>query len=292
MIRLIGYIFITITLMSCQDSEQNRIARLVNEWNGKIISFPDSICLTSYRDDTVITKYVRERSSYTILNYVDTIGCVSCRLQLLRWKDMMKELDSIYPSKVNCLMVFYPKGKNKLIKHLRNNQFDYFVCIDKKDTINKMNKFINEEHFCTFLLNKDDKIMAIGNPILNPNIKKLYYDIVSGKEIIPRSNSQSLTSVSLSKDDINLGEFLWKKEQEVEVTLSNIGKNPLVINDVVTSCGCMVAEFDRQPVSQKQSINTKIVYKAEHPKHFDKTITIYCNTKDSPFKLKVTGNAM
>ena len=59
MIRLIGYIFITITLMSCQDSEQNRIARLVNEWNGKIISFPDSICLTSYRDDTVITKYVR-----------------------------------------------------------------------------------------------------------------------------------------------------------------------------------------------------------------------------------------
>ena len=75
------------------------------------------------------------------------------------------------------------------------------------------------------------------------------------------------------------------------VALSNIGKNPLVINDVVTSCGCMVTEFDDKPIEQHKSTNIKVVYKAEHPEHFDKTITIYCNAKDSPFKLKVTGNA-
>ena len=145
MTRLVSLILIAILLLSCKESEQDRIARFVNEWNGRIIQFPDSICLTSYTSDTVMTKYTREQSSYTILNYVDTIGCISCRLQLPRWKVMMEELDSLYPNRVNCLMVFNPKGKRKLIKHLRNNQFNYFVYIDEKDTLNIMNKFLDEE---------------------------------------------------------------------------------------------------------------------------------------------------
>ena len=108
MTRLVRLIFIAILLLSCKESKQNRIARLVNEWNGKIIQFPDSMCLTSYRNDTAIVKYIREQTPYTILNYVDTIGCVSCMLQLPRWKTMMEELDSLYPNKVTCLMVFNP----------------------------------------------------------------------------------------------------------------------------------------------------------------------------------------
>ena len=37
MTRLVRLIFIAILLLSCKESKQNRIARLVNEWNGKII---------------------------------------------------------------------------------------------------------------------------------------------------------------------------------------------------------------------------------------------------------------
>ena len=70
----------------------------------------------------------------------------------------MEELDSLYPTRVTCLMVFNPKGKRKLIKHLKNNQFNYFVYIDERDTLNRMNKFLNEEDFGTFLLDKNDKI--------------------------------------------------------------------------------------------------------------------------------------
>ena len=50
MTRLVSLMLIAILLLSCKESEQNRIARLVNEWNGKTIQFPDSICLTSYAE--------------------------------------------------------------------------------------------------------------------------------------------------------------------------------------------------------------------------------------------------
>lgn len=291
MTRLVRLIFIAILLLSCKESKQNRIARLVNEWNGKIIQFPDSMCLTSYRNDTAIVKYIREQTPYTILNYVDTIGCVSCRLQLPRWKTMMEELDSLYPNKVTCLMVFNPQGKRKLIKHLRNNQFNYFVYIDEMDTFNRMNKFLNEEDFGTFLLDKNDKIVAIGNPVLKPRVRDLYFHIISGKMVVSSVDKEALTVVSLLKDKVDLGDFSWNKEREAEFVISNVGKLPLVINDVITSCGCTKVDYTKKPILSGENIILKIKYKAEQPEHFNKTITVYCNAEGSPLHLKISGNA-
>lgn len=289
MMRLIGFIVITILLVSCKESEQDKVARLVSEWSGKIIHFPDSICLRSYRNDTVITKYARENFTYTILNYVDTMGCVSCRLQLPRWKEMMNELDSIYPNKVNCLMVFNPQGKNSLIRQIKNNQFDYFVFIDEKDTLNKMNNFLSEENFTTFLLDKDNRIIAIGNPVLSPRVRELFFNIISEKN--PLRTKQLFTTVSLSRNRVNLGNFSWKLRKNVEIQITNIGELPLVISDVVTSCGCTKVEYVKTPVPPGKSTILNIVYQAEHPEYFDKTVTVYCNIENSYLQVKVRGNA-
>lgn len=289
MMRLIGFIVITILLVSCKESEQDKVARLVSEWSGKIIQFPDSICLRSYRNDTVITKYARENFTYTILNYVDTMGCVSCRLQLPRWKEMMNELDSIYPNKVNCLMVFNPQGKNSLIRQIKNNQFDYFVFIDEKDTLNKMNNFLSEENFTTFLLDKDNRIIAIGNPVLSPRVRELFFNIISEKN--PLRTKQLFTTVSLSRNRVNLGNFSWKLRKNVEIQITNIGELPLVISDVVTSCGCTKVEYVKTPVPPGKSTILNIVYQAEHPEYFDKTVTVYCNIENSYLQVKVRGNA-
>ena len=35
----------------------------------------------------------------------------------------------------------------------------------------------------------------------------------------------------------------------------------------------------------------KVKYKADHLERFNKTITVHCNTEDSPLKLRITGNA-
>lgn len=291
MTRLIGCIFIVLMLVSCKESEQDRISRLVNEWNGKIVKFPDSICFTSYRNDTVMTKYTRDKTAYTILNYVDTIGCISCRLQLSRWKEMMKELDSICPNKVNCLMVFNPKEKNKLIKHIKHNEFNYFVYIDEENSLNSMNNFLSEENFCTFLLDEDDRIIAIGNPILRPSVRKLYFNIISGETAITPISSQHLTTVSLSNSNINFGNFSWKEKKNACISLTNKGDIPLVINDVISSCGCIKVEYNKSPVRPGKSITLNIIYQAEHPEYFDKTITIFCNIENSILQLKVSGNA-
>ncbi|WP_373726842.1 DUF1573 domain-containing protein, partial [Bacteroides heparinolyticus] len=35
----------------------------------------------------------------------------------------------------------------------------------------------------------------------------------------------------------------------------------------------------------------EVSYKAEHPEHFNKTITVYCNAEISPLVLQINGDA-
>ena len=37
--------------------------------------------------------------------------------------------------------------------------------------------------------------------------------------------------------------------------------------------------------------NLEVIYKAEHPEHFNKTITVYCNIESSPLVLKIMRDA-
>ena len=146
--------------------------------------------------------------------------------------------------------------------------------------------------FQTFLLDKDNKVMAIGNPVHNPKIKELYMKILLGEETAETNDDTNLmTEVSINSTSLSLGNFDWEKEQKVVFTLENTGNKPLVIDAVSTSCGCTKVEYDKEPVRPGFSITLYVAYKAEHPEHFNKTITVYCNTKASPLLLKIMGNA-
>ena len=58
--------------------------------------------------------------------------------------------------------------KERVVSLLRRVHFSYPVCIDEKDSFNLLNKFPKDNRFQTFLLDKNKKVVAIGNPINNP----------------------------------------------------------------------------------------------------------------------------
>jgi len=81
----------------------------------------------------------------------------------------------------------------------------YPVCFDEKDDFNRLNHFPGEMTFQTFLLDKDNKVVAIGNPVHNPKLKELYLKILTGgkaeKVEIP------MTEVSMDVASIDFGSF-------------------------------------------------------------------------------------
>lgn len=273
-----------------QRKRRKKLLRQVREWQGRTILFPDSMQLTSYRKDTVIIQYRNKPYPYTLLNYVDTTGCVSCRLQLQRWKSLIYEMQTDYPDKINVLMAFYSNQKQRFIKFLRNNEFESFVFMDDSDTLNKMNHFLQGEDFRTFLLDADNKVVAVGNPVLNPNIRNLYLSIISnGKTSV--NKKAPLAEVSFSTNKIDLGEFSYKTRQETEVEVTNVGANLLIINDVVSSCGCIGVDLEKKIVRVGETIIMKISYQGDAPELLNERLSVFCNTPTTPLNIRVIGNA-
>ncbi|MEY8687459.1 DUF1573 domain-containing protein [Bacteroides sp. AN502(2024)] len=283
-------VFLFICIFSCQNEKSIQAEKILKEWIDKEILFPESLKF-SIQGSERVPNFAIHDSEYKIVAYVDSMGCTSCKLHLSEWNNYITNIDSIYPNKVQFLFFFFPKNGRDIYFTLRMERFMYPICIDTLDVLNRINHFPSDMQYQTFLLDKNNKVVAIGNPVQNPRIKELYRTIISGKQYSSFLDNQPLTTVSLSSSQIEMGSFSWEKEQEVEFEICNTGKTPLVINDVITSCGCTTVEYSKEPVQPDMNLNLKIRYHAEHPEHFSKTISVYCNAEGSPFHLKISGNA-
>lgn len=275
---------------SCKKGSVDKIAYLVKEWKDKEMIYPNHTYFTVLGKDTIST-FFTHNNRYSILTYVDSVGCTSCKLQLRKWKLFILELNSLTNSTVPVYFFLYSKNKEEIVNILRYEQFDYPICIVENDSLNLLNHFPQDMSFQTFLLDKDNKVIAIGNPVLNPQIKDLYFNILLDKSGLKKVKQVPITKITISEQMINMGNFSWKDSQVKEVTIKNIGHSPLVIDEIIASCGCLAIEYNKKPVLPKDSTYVKIKYRAEYPEHFNKTITIYCNGEGAPLKLRIAGNA-
>lgn len=280
---LILYLLLAI---SCQESEKDKLSRLVQEWDGKEIRFPARSVFT-VQGDTV--DFDCSRSAYKVVMYTDSVGCISCKLQLDKWKMFMQEVDSLQKQGDDVSFIFYFNSKDtkELQYIMRQDDFKYPVCLDKHDELNKINKFPSETTFQTFLLNRDNKVIATGNPIHNPKVKELYLKLMIGGTV--STKKQVLTMAELNLNSVNFGVFPKTNKQEQIVEINNIGKELLVIQDVSTSCGCTKVEFERKPIFAGHKGVLKIIYEANESGHFRKTVDVFCNIASSPLQIVVIG---
>lgn len=282
-------ILISLFFVSCNDAKQKKLGTLIKEWEQRTILFPGNSVFTIQGKDTVASPIGR---GYKIVSYVDSIGCTNCKMRLHDWTEFIACLNTNIQPEVPFYFFFYPKDIKEMKYILKRENFAYPVCIDIGNTFYEMNKLPEEEAFRTFLLDADNKVIAIGNPIHNPKVQELYLKIIRGEKMKRKDESKIIkTEVDIDKTSISLGSFNWKEEQKRTFTLKNIGDELLVVENVNTSCGCTIVEYPNEPVCPGANIELHVIYKAEHPEHFNKTITVYCNAETSPIKLTIKGDA-
>lgn len=273
-------------LVSCQESIKERSTRLIKEWEGKVIRFPVRSVFTVIGRDTVDFDFMDAK--YKVVTYIDSTGCVSCKLQLNRWKQLIAKIDSVTHGNVPFLFYLHPKDIKELRYLTRRDNFIYPVCFDEKDEFNALNQFPDEMMFQTFLLDKDNRVLALGNPVLNPQIEKLYLKELTGKD---KSTDTSVTEMTIDPTEYDFGTFSMSERQECIFRITNTGSSLLMVQDVVTSCGCTKVEYDKRPVPPGQTIDLKVIYEAEESGRFTKVMIVYSNAETSPVRLRIKGNA-
>lgn len=179
--KVCKYFIFTLFLVcvSCGKSEKQQVKELYQNWEGREVLFPTNPVFTIMGRDTVAAPPMD--TDYKILSYVDSVGCTSCKLDLLLWDDLIHEMDTLARGKVSVLFYMHPNNFYELRNILTRDNFLYPVCIDSDDRMNKLNHFPADSKYQTFLLDSSNRVVGIGDPVRYPAIKTLYLKKILGQ---------------------------------------------------------------------------------------------------------------
>lgn len=278
-------LFLLITSgVSCkEDAKTAEAEMIVAKWTGEEIIFPADIECTYLGHDTVCPD---QDTPYKILLYTDSTGCTDCKLQLYKWSTLIEEAETIMPGKISFHFFFQPKDEKELNFMLRRDNFRQAVYIDRQSKLNGANKLPDNMSYQCFLLDKDNKVLLIGNPTLNPAVWVLYKQIVMEEESMGQEGVFH-TTVEVEHTEIELQNTQIHETSIATFILKNTGDIPLLIKDISASCGCTVPEWDKKPIKPGEKTEIKVKVTPDGTGYFRKTVTVFCNTKRGAIPLSV-----
>lgn len=166
--RLTIFVLIVIALLSVFDIANNYYRKRKKEsiissyWNQKIF-FPENESIF-YTEKSKIIILVREDEE-----------CTKCMLQVYKWYIYAIDLD-VHHYDADIIYVTHPGIIDKETLVLLN---DYNLKISEDlVTLLRMNPILEDCIFSIFLLDKDNKIKALGNPIGNMRLWNVYKEAI------------------------------------------------------------------------------------------------------------------
>lgn len=279
-IQIILMFLASITLWSCA-SETDAYARLVSEWQGREIVFPE-VMTDFLTGDTIDLS----DADFTILTYVDSTDCTGCKMKLPIWKEFLSQIDSMAEYNFNVIMVVHPSDLRDILYLAKLNSYKYPIYVDSDDVLNSVNDFPKEPMYQSFLLDKNNRVISVGNPAYQSGIYSLYLSLLSGKKVISNTNN----IVDINNNIINLGEVQVGGSLDREVLFSNIGDDTVFINKVVTSCDCMKLIFTENCLKPNSDMRAILSYEADTiPEEIEGTIYISYKGFPTPSVIQIRG---
>lgn len=174
--KYILLLFALLLFYSCSTKNKD----IKNEVLSKKIVFPSDIsALSFYRDSMVV--FDGQHDNYAIVSYFDTTQCLTCDLQLYKWSRLIKDLNKTSKKEVACFLFFRHKNEKEVFYTLQKNHFLYPVFIDYNESFFKQNQMSSDITLQTFLIDKENRVIAYGNPIHDSNARKEYFRIILKK---------------------------------------------------------------------------------------------------------------
>lgn len=101
------------------------------------------------------------------------------------------------------------------------------------------------------------------------------------------------TSLKFDKVVHNFGKILaGSGEKKCQFKYTNVSSEPVVINNILSSCGCSVPEWNKAPIRPGESGVITVTFLNDQGAYpFDKTLTVYVSSSPKPIQLRITGVA-
>lgn len=102
----------------------------------------------------------------------------------------------------------------------------------------------------------------------------------------------SAQKITTQHEVVDCGQVVFSKPVTAEFVLKNDGRKPLVINNVLKSCGCTQVDYPKTSIAAGESFVIKAVYDAKQMGTFTKQVCLYTNADEEPFILSMRGKVV
>lgn len=270
---------LSILLTSCHISNRNE-TNIVAEWVGKEVSIPEQLKFQILGEEIDIDALATD---YKIINYVDSTGCTSCRMKLPLWNEIIDELHSLPDVSIECLTIVNSSDINDIENLLKRDVYLHPVAVDSTNIFSQLNELSPRYEYNTFLLDVDNKVLAIGNPVINPKIKELY------KQIILNGEEDFLTGFN----EVYARSFGTARRNSTFTTnfsVPNKGNDTLHIQALIPSCDCVKVTSNSDIILPHAENEFSLILNTDSlAGDFFRYVDIFYKEKDSPDRLTVYG---
>ncbi|MDE5846783.1 MAG: DUF1573 domain-containing protein [Muribaculaceae bacterium] len=273
---------ILLALSACK-SDKDRMAEIVEEWQGREIVFPE--VMTDFQTGDTIDL---SDADFTIFTYMDSVGCTACKMKLPVWREFLNSLDSIANSDVRFIMIADRTDVGELSYLTKRYGFEYPIYVDAGHRMSNTYSFPDKVALQTFLLDKDRKVMSIGSPVYSSDIDRMYKAIISGKMAFS-SDADALVTVEPNR--INLGKLRPRESASLSVIFNNSGADTVHIRKIVSSCDCTGLSIPGDALPPESKMEATLAFSGDTvPGEFERTVHVCFEAFDYPLVINVFGN--
>lgn len=169
------YVFLLIiNLFSCISCARAKVSHEVRKVIGQTITYPNDMeCFKGENNHFSPL----EEPQMTILVWFDSTECSACKLNGIKTFQGLLSYCRDTIGSADIRFVFSPSHESisSLYETINENGVEYSIYIDRTNSFGNYNSFFSKnKNLHTVLLNQENKIVLIGNPLLSDQMYKLY----------------------------------------------------------------------------------------------------------------------
>lgn len=187
--RILLFAMICSILIAC-NSRKNDILDKVKKMQSTAIKIPYER-MNCWTNDSIYKISPWSESKLKLVHYIDSSTCNSCYLKEAAKNGLLHRLESLTNNKLYNVFIANPSNqqKNKLRTEFNKKLTPQTLFVDTAHIFAQMNPNIPPESmYHTFLLDENNKVILVGNPMVNKQIVEMIVSIVKeklGKSSIP-----------------------------------------------------------------------------------------------------------
>jgi len=120
----------------------------------------------------------------------------------------------------------------------------------------------------------------------------LFSHAQQAKKQTPKNINPNAPEISFEKKVHNYGTIVRGANGTCEFKFTNTGKEPLILSKPLSSCGCTVPTWPREPILPGKSDVIKVTYNTNSIGPINKSVTVYSNAQTNRVTLSIKGRVV